>query len=158
MWICIKIDSSFLRFYAYCVMHCMLVLCPGQGGHHRGPHGRPPDDDNAEDLFSNGSKALCPGHHGCMTNGELIFNFLCIEIVCMHVLYAFIVLIWCVLAVCMHGEIERSKMFVRSALILIRRRCPHPPHPTEVLCVDECSVEQHGQPCFVSFVEFAEHL
>jgi hypothetical protein len=24
----------------------------------------------------------------------------------MHVLYAFIVLIWCVLAVCMHGEIE----------------------------------------------------
>jgi hypothetical protein len=66
-----------MRFYAYCVIHCMLlVLCPGQGGHHRGPHGRPPDDDNAEDQFSNGSKAVCPGHHGCMTNGELILIFM----------------------------------------------------------------------------------
>jgi hypothetical protein len=42
------------------------------------------------------------------------------------------------------------------------------PHPTEVssstssdggvVCVDECSVKQRGQPCFVNFVEFAEHL
>jgi hypothetical protein len=37
---------------------------------------------------------------------ESLFWFLCIEIICMHVLYAFIVLIWCVLVVCMHGEIE----------------------------------------------------